>query len=129
MSTQVYQLLMIGRNSDDMWLDHFQSYLAGFCLMEIVQKATAFDRLRHTIYDIVILDDILLISNYNLIDEILKMQPSTRVVVVTDATDWRRARLAFQHGAADYLPASIKDEDLKKAIQEVINPVAHKGDA
>ena len=127
MSAQVFSTLLVGRNVEDAWVKRLQSYLAGYGAPDLAQKSQTIDQLSKKQYDLIFLDEITLLGDYGLIEQILQAQPATKVVVVTGATDWRRARQAFQHRAWDYV-STDKPEEIMKVVQEATSLLEQKGE-
>lgn len=47
-----------------------------------------------------------------------------RIVVLTASPTWQRARAVFEAGAMDYLPKTLKVEELREAFQQALcNPM------
>jgi DNA-binding NarL/FixJ family response regulator len=46
-------------------------------------------------------------------------RPSCRIVVITASPTWQGARAAFEAGATDYLPKSLGEEGLRRALNEI----------
>ena len=119
MSTYPITVLLVSWNLTDTWLKRFQVFLTEFKKVDPVDKARAVERFREYNYDIVVLDENCLIGDYPLIKQFTEIQPATRVIVIADSPDWRKARQAFQSGAVEYVPTSIDGDEMKKILQEV----------
>jgi DNA-binding NtrC family response regulator len=116
-------VLLVGRTDMDSWLQRFASVLSGFAETTRVGQCDAENLFIQHNYDIVMIDDACLDDSYTLLQTITHLQPAIRVVVVDnkqpDHTKWQRARLAFQNGAADYIPGSFNPEELEQVIKEI----------
>jgi DNA-binding NarL/FixJ family response regulator len=70
--------------------------------------------------DVVLLDLVLpRRSGYEVIPELLKVSPSTRVLVVSSQTQPTSVRQAITAGASGYVPKHASDSDLVEAIRRV----------
>ena len=128
MSTQTISVLLVGKSLEDGWLKRFQLFLADFGTPDLAQKTQVMDRLQQTQYDLIILDEITLLSDYSFIQRVRQAQPASQVIVVTDVEDWRRARQAFQYGAADYVTTMIDPDNFRKVVQDVTSYAEYKGE-
>lgn len=71
--------------------------------------------------DVVLLDLSLPGRNgLDLIPEILRVSPETRILVVTMHTEWVMARTALGSGASGFVPKDSSREELEHAIAEVL---------
>ena len=123
MDLQSINLLLIGKNIQDEWLLHFNSCLERFAKTALASKSQALAQVEINKFDVIIIDEMILLADFNFIHKILEITPSARVLVVSDMTDdWIRTRRAFYHGAIDYQPKTISSQDLKRIIQDIYNP-------
>ncbi len=108
-----------------------QGFLEAYNI-EIVGTAsdgkTAIDLFKETDPEIVTLDITMPeLDGLTVLEEILKIKASTKVVVISALTDNATALKALKIGAKDFIPKPFKEENLKTVldrliIEENINP-------
>ena len=119
MATQTRNVLLVNGTDENAWVDRLRMVVSQLGRLDIVQKSETLDQMRRLRYDIVVVDETQLIQSYEFISQILRFSPGIRVVVVSEISDWHRARQAFQAGAADFILASANPEELLIVLREV----------
>lgn len=93
----------------------------GVQVLSCSDGARALERWRSSLPDVVLLDLSLPGRNgLDLIPEILRVSPDTRILVVTMHAEWVMARTALGSGASGFVPKDSSREELEHAIAEVL---------
>ena len=111
-------VLLASNRIKPFWIREYKSHLDLLYRTEVIDVDKILGHLQRNNYNVVIVDESSIIVDYSLIRKIEMLQPAIRVIIVTLTQDWHRARLAFQHGATDYIDISSNDDLLLMSIQE-----------
>jgi DNA-binding NarL/FixJ family response regulator len=60
----------------------------------------------------------------HLVARLLSERPERRIVVLTASPTWQRARAVFEAGAMDYLPSTLRAEEMRDAFQQALRSPA-----
>jgi NtrC-family two-component system response regulator AlgB len=95
---------------------------AGGQVLGVGTAAAALDAVERTSYDVVLLDLWLgADSGLSVVSEVLSRQPGVGIIVITAFATFESAVEAMKRGAADYLPKPFTPDQVRLAVQRVLD--------
>jgi NtrC-family two-component system response regulator AlgB len=95
---------------------------AGGQVLGVGTAAAAIEAVDRTVYDVVLLDLWLgAQSGISIVPEILSRQPGAGIIVITAFASFESAVEAMKLGAADYLPKPFTPDQVRLAVQRVLD--------
>lgn len=116
--------LLVSAAHDSHWQGVLAEALSAIGSLQVATELEAVEAAIERDYRAIIVDAGTVEDFALLTARIRAQRPDARVIVVTTSLTWRRARDAFQAGAADYLFKSPNKEELFAAIKQALDKMA-----
>jgi DNA-binding NarL/FixJ family response regulator len=113
-------LLIINRNGSTS-LESLREALTAFGDLKVDPEEDALDEILQQNYNLVIVDASSVNEPAQLITEILRLKPSTRIVVTSVAPTWQEIRSVLTAGAIDFVRLSVSRRELFATIEEALS--------
>jgi DNA-binding NarL/FixJ family response regulator len=115
------RFLLINGRRDHCWRQVLEEALAPLGALQTGDEEEAVKLVLQQSYDLVIIDATAVKNVPLLVSRIRAQRPDGRLVVATASPTWRRAREAFQAGAADYIRKSLDREEILLTVQATLD--------
>lgn len=113
--------VLITENADDVWAREMSSILRSLGTLEFLSCEEFQANKLPREYQLVIVDSGVKCMNVNtLISELVQLNPQCRVVAMTAAPTWKRARAAFEAGALDYLSKNVPSDEVVACLRAAL---------
>jgi DNA-binding NtrC family response regulator len=114
-------LVLITEKTDDVWARELSSIVRPLGMLELL-SCEEFQANKLTCeYQLVIVDSGIKCMNVNtLISALIQLNPQCRVVAMTAAPTWKRARAAFEAGALDYLSKNVPSDEVVACLRAAL---------
>lgn len=112
--------LLVSEGRDANWQDVLERAVHPLGHLEIVSADLAVNRVMQHTYKAIFVDASATDDFSLLTSRIRGQQPDARILVITAAPTWKRARDAFQAGATDYMRKTLSKDDLFEALQAAL---------
>ena len=112
-------LMLTNGPMDSGWKERLEKALAPLGELRLVEVTEVMSQIKEQhgvfIVDTSIVDDVdAVVSNLR------TEKPESRIVVMSAAPEWQRARSAFEAGAIDYLSKPISDRELRDTFRQIV---------
>ncbi len=115
-----YHFLLVSDSPDDYGNQVLREALVPLGSLQVASEGELARSLQEQTCDIVIVDAGAVRSASEMVSQIRKLDPDTRIVVVTASKHWKVARGIFRAGAMDYLFKSLSKEEILASFQRVL---------
>lgn len=112
-------MVLLGTTKENHWNDMLKKALEPLGGFDVMTQAQLAGGKLDSKYKIVALDTTYVDNVEHFVSQLRNEQPDRRIVVFTAAPTWQGARAAFEAGATDYLPKTLGQSELLKALREV----------
>lgn len=112
-------MVLLGTTNDSYWQNILQEAFAPLGRLDVMTPEQAAAGGLDGKYDLVAVDATHVEDVEQFVSQLRTERPERRIVVLTAAPSWQRARAAFEAGATDYLPKDLDKRDLLETFQEL----------
>lgn len=112
-------MVLLGTTTDNYWQKALREALTPLGQLDVMTPEQAASGGLDDEYDLVAVDATHVDDVEQFISRLRAEHPGRRIVVLSAAPTWQRARAAFEAGAMDYLPKDLDKRDLLKTFREL----------
>jgi DNA-binding NtrC family response regulator len=117
-----YTFLLISAKMETHWPLVLEQALASLGKLVVVSEEDAGQLMAKNVYDVIIVDAGAVRDALDVVSQLRRTQPKTRVIVATASPTWQRARELLKAGATDYIR---KSQDEKKLLSDIQTALEH----
>jgi len=114
------KILLMSNKKESHWCRVVSDALAPIGQVQVVSSRDGVKVCKHLNCDLVIIDALDVDDAVSLTRKIRTAIPTSKVIIATDSTTWRRAREAFLAGASDYVYKTLDEKTLQKQVKLVL---------
>jgi DNA-binding NtrC family response regulator len=114
------QISVVTGDTGDPWVAELSQTLSALAVVRCLSDPSLIsdDILEHSL--LIVIDAGAVKSPHAAVAGLRSRRPDVRAIVMTASPTWQRARSAFEAGALDYLPKSLRGAELIETITQLL---------